>query len=240
MGGLDIGTLSRLCTTRKVDKNYQQMDFGSMEQFDGAGTTTCIEPVQVTTNGQWNFLCTRNNNFSNRSQKGTLIVSDSNTFLVTVTENGGRFSNGPGNAIVVVPPGAIVSGQSLQFSVTTWYKPGSDSSIVEISGPNGGAFDGNEFVSGGYIELWIPYNSKGLNQPTVFYSSTSQGWGNQGQARIDYSQNTFYAVKDVNSGGYYKAVNYASWWQVVLLVIFGGLVFACMSYIIVKKCYLKK
>ncbi|ETO05736.1 hypothetical protein RFI_31659 [Reticulomyxa filosa] len=242
MGGLDIDTLSRLCTTRRVDQKYEQMDFGSMEEFDGAGTTTCIEPVQVTENGEWNFLCTRNNNFSNRSQKGTLIVSDSDTLLVAVTEKGGRFSNGAGSAIVVVPPGSVATGQSLQFSVTTWYKPGSDSSIVQISGPDGGAFSSSDLTQGGYIEIWIPYTAKGLNQPTVYYTSDlqSSSWGDSGEARVDYSQNTYYAVKDVNEGGYYKAVNHASWWQVLLLVVFGGLVFACFSFIIVKKCYLKK
>jgi len=241
MGGLDIDTLSRLCTTRKVDKTYEQMDFGSMEQFDGAGTTTCIEPVQVNTNGEWNFLCTRNNNFSNRSQKGTLIVSDSDTLIVAVSSYGGRYTNGDGSAIVIVPPGSVISGQSLQFSVTTWYKPGTDSSIVQLTGPDGGAFDANVLVAGGYIEIWIPYNAKGLNQPTVYYAPDLDGsWKSQGQARVDYSQNTYYAVKDVNQGGYYKAVNFASWWQVLLLVIFGGIVFACIGFIIVKKCFLKK
>jgi len=224
----------------KLKKNTRQIDFGSMDQMDDAGTTTCLEPMKVTKNGEWNFLSTRNNNFSNRSQKGTLIVSDSDTFVASVTEKGGRFTNGPGNAIVVVPPGAVVDGQSLQFSVTTWYKPGQDSSIVQLAGPDGGVFNSNELVEGGYLEIWVPYNAKGLNQPTLYYSEDTSSWSDSGEARIDYSQNTYYAVKDVNSGGYYKAVNSASWWQVLLLIVFGGLVFSCMGFIIVKKCYLKK
>merc|ERR1712099_153454 len=84
-----VSQMGGLCTLRKTDnvysKDYGLMDYGNMEEFDDAGTTFCIEPVKVTELGEWNFLCTRNNNFSNRSQKGTLQVSNSAQQWVSAT-----------------------------------------------------------------------------------------------------------------------------------------------------------
>lgn len=47
-----------------------------MEELDDAGTYYDIGPRKVTMAGDYNYMCTRNNNFSNRSQKGKLVVKE--------------------------------------------------------------------------------------------------------------------------------------------------------------------
>lgn len=48
--------------------------FGDLEELDDAPTHFSIGPKKITTAGIWRFLCTRNNNFTNRSQKGEIRV----------------------------------------------------------------------------------------------------------------------------------------------------------------------
>jgi len=47
-----------------------------MSELDDAGTYFDLGPQKVTTAGVAHYMCTRNNNFSNRSQKGKLVVMD--------------------------------------------------------------------------------------------------------------------------------------------------------------------
>lgn len=48
-----------------------------MEELNDAGTYFDLGPRKVTMKGDFNYMCTRNNNFSNRSQKGKIVVKDS-------------------------------------------------------------------------------------------------------------------------------------------------------------------
>merc|ERR1711907_292833 len=49
---------------------------GEMSELDDAGTYFDMPPVKARGVGTYSYLCTRNNNFSNRSQKGRIIVAD--------------------------------------------------------------------------------------------------------------------------------------------------------------------
>lgn len=44
-------------------------------KLDNAPAYVNVGPVTATTSGEYDYVCTRNNNFSNRSQKGKIIVS---------------------------------------------------------------------------------------------------------------------------------------------------------------------
>ena len=47
-----------------------------MSELDDAGTYYDLGPRKVTQAGTYYFMCSRNNNFSNRSQKGKIIVTE--------------------------------------------------------------------------------------------------------------------------------------------------------------------
>jgi len=49
---------------------------GEMSELDDAGTGYSQEPMMFTQNGVYNVMCTRNNNFSNRSEKGKISVTE--------------------------------------------------------------------------------------------------------------------------------------------------------------------
>ena len=50
-----------------------------MEELDDAGTYYNMGLRRITTAGVYNYMCTRNNNFSNRSQKGILLLGIGNS-----------------------------------------------------------------------------------------------------------------------------------------------------------------
>ena len=45
-----------------------------MSELDDAGTYFNLSPRKVTSAGSYHYMCTRNNNFSNRDQKGKVTV----------------------------------------------------------------------------------------------------------------------------------------------------------------------
>lgn len=63
---------------------------GEMSHLDDAGTYFDLGPRQVTQAGIYHYLSTRNNNFSNRSQKGRIIVTSAQVEEDSIGSNGGK------------------------------------------------------------------------------------------------------------------------------------------------------
>jgi len=216
------------------------MDYGNMEELDDAGTTFCIEPVKAEALGGWNFICTRNNNFSNRSQKGTLIVSNAYTDQVSATSAGFFSDAQAGQAKIVILPQSVKEGDSLDFEITTWLNREEDSTIVQLSGADGGEFPSDVLEDGRYIEMWIPYTAKSLSYPKAYFRPTSDDeWTEHSKASIENEAGTHYGVVQVTEGGYYTIQNkpdalaYAA-------IILGGLVFATAMFFVIKKNCIRK
>jgi len=245
MAGLSEEVLGALCTTRRVDSlmgdGLGLMDYGNMEELDDAGTTFCIEPLKVssTEDGLWNFLCTRNNNFSNRSQKGSLAVSNAYTDWVSATQLGYFGSANAGQAKIVILPNSVSEGDSLDFSVTTWLNRGETSSIVQLSGSDGGAFAADALNDDNWIEVWIPYTGKSLSYPKAWYRETPDDeWTEHSDASVEFEEATSFGVVQVDKGGYYTLSNepdilaYAA-------VVLGVLLFMTAMFFVVKRNCMK-
>ena len=67
-----------------------------MSELDDAGTYFDLGPRKVTTAGTYHYLCTRNNNFSNRSQKGRIICDNIKTSSKAIGWNGGNITASAG------------------------------------------------------------------------------------------------------------------------------------------------
>lgn len=70
---------------------------GEMSELDDAGTYFDLGPQKVTQTGTYHYMCTRNNNFSNRSQKGRLVVKDEIVEYKAVGYTGGNVTGSSGN-----------------------------------------------------------------------------------------------------------------------------------------------
>lgn len=65
-----------------------------MSELDDAGTYFDIGAQMVTSVGTYYYMCTRNNNFSNRSQKGKIVVVEETVSTNRIGWNGGEVSVG--------------------------------------------------------------------------------------------------------------------------------------------------
>ena len=61
-----------------------------MSELDDAGTYYDVGAWMITSVGTYHFLCTRNNNFSNRSQKGKIIAVEQSVSTDNIGWNGGE------------------------------------------------------------------------------------------------------------------------------------------------------
>lgn len=67
---------------------------GEMSELDDAGTYFDLGPKKITGIGTYHYMCTRNNNFSNRSQKGRIVAGNSNFYSKKLGLNGGTVKFG--------------------------------------------------------------------------------------------------------------------------------------------------
>ena len=65
---------------------------GELSELDDAGTYFDLGPKKITAAGQTHYMCTRNNNFSNRSQKGKLVVIEYAVADAQIGATGGQLS----------------------------------------------------------------------------------------------------------------------------------------------------
>ena len=65
---------------------------GEMSELDDAGTYFDLGPKKVTGSGTYHYMSTRNNNFSNRSQKGRITISNTERLTRKIGRNGGTLA----------------------------------------------------------------------------------------------------------------------------------------------------
>jgi hypothetical protein len=99
--GWDKTSLTTLATLNTVSFG------GDMGQFDDAGTYFDMGVRQVNVEGIFHYMCSRNNNFSNRSQKGKLVVAGADTRQNLIDWNGGSLATKA--ASVTVEKGSFTS-----------------------------------------------------------------------------------------------------------------------------------
>ncbi|XP_065192631.1 protein DD3-3-like [Sycon ciliatum] len=87
---------------------------GEMSELDDAGTYFDMKPRKVTDLGTYHYMCTRNNNFSNRSQKGKITVGLAALAYKMIGWNGGAIELTGGANRLTVPRGTFTQPQSLR------------------------------------------------------------------------------------------------------------------------------
>eukprot|EP00054_Salpingoeca_dolichothecata_P028231 m.212749 g.212749 ORF g.212749 m.212749 type:complete len:1339 (+) comp26162_c0_seq2:104-4120(+) len=107
---------------------------GEMSELDDAGTYFDLPVHKATGKGTYFYLCTRNNNFSNRSQKGKIVVTDAPENEESIGTPGGFVSVtmresftgvpnteeeaiGQGDFWIQVPPKAMTSATQVKMNV---------------------------------------------------------------------------------------------------------------------------
>merc|ERR1712156_1082221 len=164
IAGFSLDAAEALCTGRRDPGAVN--DFGNMEELDDAGASFSMEPQQATQIGCWNYVSTRNNNFSNRSQKGTICVDEGAYSSGDVGPNGDNVVTNVG--WISVPPNTVSNIQT--FSMQSEPKTGAASEEVWIEPVDMELADDAD-----QIEIAIAFEQRALYSPKLVHRKTQSG-----------------------------------------------------------------
>lgn len=229
MGGIDADVAAALCTGRQVGKHNG--DYGNMEELDDMGTAMTHEPIQVTEVGCWNYVSTRNNNFSNRSQKGTLCVDRGEFNANDVGYNGGAMMTDDG--WLSFPVGSL----DTIYSVTFESQPsnGGVSPIVIVNPPDLGFSDGQG------AELGIDYNHRALRKPKVMHKPHGgTSWSEVDDVDYTIRDGKTVAVFTFTESGHYKVEDDVNGAAVAAIAVICAVLVLVLAGVFYCKCIKKE
>merc|ERR550539_763717 len=216
MAGFDDETLSSLATLRR--QKGAKHDYGNMEELDDAGTSFQMEPVAAQEVGCWSYVSTRNNNFSNRSQKGTLCVDQGEYAENDVGPSGAAVDGG--NGWIMIPAGSMTTIQTFKYQTEDTDEAVSDNVWVEPVNMNDFLVDGQK------VELGIQYEQRTLSTAVMEHRiSGNDAWTEVENAEYNENSNgETTAVAWVDEGGWYR-VNDKPNVGAIVAIVFSALVF---------------
>jgi len=230
MGGMSQEQLTKLCL------GMGKTAFaGNMEELDDAGTGFNMEPIKMTNKGCWNYMGTRNNNFSNRAQKGKLCVTKAATQDITVSTAGTEIKPDLSASSIAVWPNSVDGPQNAHVTVET--KGNTD--VVAISGMNLAA-DGTMTISVGYspkalTESKLVYQEPCSDNP-VENRDCGNPWKTLSFETAKNEQGQYVARADVSQVGTFKVISKPSAAPIfaLFIAVFGFLL--ALTYVLYKRC----
>jgi len=219
IAGFEVEVASALCTGRRDPAALN--DFGNMEELDDAGASFSLAPQQAKETGCWNYVSTRNNNFSNRSQKGTLCVDEGDYAAGTVGPSGDAVTSKVG--WIAISPGTINNIQT--FTMQSAPKEGKASEEVWIE-----PVDMDLAGEDSQIEIAVAFEQRALYSPRLVHRRSTDGsYEEVTDAKYEVTQDAngndqTVAMAMVNEGGAYVVeddINVGA----VVAILFAGLVF---------------
>ncbi|XP_058950306.2 protein DD3-3 [Pocillopora verrucosa] len=130
---------------------------GDMSELDDAGTYFDLGPKKVTGTGTYHYMSTRNNNFSNRSQKGKIIISNTERIEKMIGRTGGKLVFSDGQHVTFE---AEALSQLQPISVELMSADDGDKMIEERGGRMG--------VGSGYASAFLAVNPHSLETNKKF------------------------------------------------------------------------
>jgi len=216
IGGMDGEVAAALCTGRQ--KGSENMDYGNMEELDDAGTAVHMDPIQMKQEGCWNYVSTRNNNFSNRSQKGRLCVDSGAYAQSDVGYNGGAVMTDAG--WIAFNEGSLDTIYSVTFA-TEPQEDGAASPTVVVNPPE------LTFAEGESAEVGIDYTHRALKTPHVMHKRhDSSSWNEVSDVEYVERDGKTVAVFSITESGSYKVEDSLHGGAVAAIVVIG-LIFMC-------------
>lgn len=216
MAGFSEETLAALATLRR--QPHQGADYGNMEELDDAGTSFQLLPVAAQDIGCYSYVSTRNNNFSNRSQKGTLCVDEGEYAETDVGPSGGTVDAGTG--WIVIPTGSTNTIQTFKYTSESSSEAVSDNVLIE-------PMQMEEFLADGQkVHVGISFEQRTLSTATMEHRmSGDEEW--QEVSGAEYNENDdgeTLASAWVTEGGWYRVSDKPNV-GAIIAIVFSALVF---------------
>jgi len=228
MGGMSEEILSMLATTRQTPHDY-----GNMEELDDAGTSINLDPQQVTKQGCWNYMGTRNNNFSNRAQKGKFCVTEGDSGDMNVGPAGVEWWNEQGTTGVKIETGSLGTMERMHIDVG---KEG-HSDVVSIT-----AVDPAALTDEPHIWIYVEFNPQALStsqlmhQPPCSYTPCDNAWEEVSDFEISDESGAYVASYDSNNVGSFKVVQTPNKGPIMALAVSVLAFICCLGWVLMNKC----
>ncbi|KAK3102217.1 hypothetical protein FSP39_009657 [Pinctada imbricata] len=192
---------------------------GELSQLDDAGTYFDLGPRRVSQVGTYQYMCSRNNDFTNRDQKGRITVVPYPIVSNAIGWTGGMVTLADSQAVVMVEQGDFSSLQKLRMEEWTV-----DQAQSRIRSPPAGDDYASSLVilypeekltvEGQSITMQLKLNSD--DSDITVYRSTSNNMGSW--TRIDTSVSNGMAEFQTQYGGVYVARKHSNIGPIVGIV----------------------
>jgi len=202
---------------------------GDMDQLNDAGTYFDLGPRKMTQNGVFHYVCTRNNAFSNRSQKGWLYVTKQTSSTKTFDLSGGTLTlESPDStfaaASISVTPGSMqtpnsITIQSVDANIVVGFPSTLSSLYYQVTIQPTSTFDNTNTATGDFT-IQFSFSDSNFKFFTMYRASTinSNDWqsvsGSPGGGQVTLT---------TNKGGVY-AVGSTTNTGAIIGIIFGTLI----------------
>jgi hypothetical protein len=175
---------------------------GELSELDDAGTYFDLGARKVSVTGIYHYLCTRNNNFSNRSQKGKIVSSVFSSNSAVIGWEGGTAASHAQTESVTIVEGTFTS--AVDISIVSWPPTNSEknkhnivSNYVQVVMSEEGPFT----LAINYDDLWS------VNGHALFFNpdtGASNNLNDNGWREVGAKFNNGVATKesDLGSGVY--------------------------------------
>jgi len=207
---------------------------GQDSQFDDAGTYYDLTPQQITVqNGVFNYMCTRNHDFTNRDQKGVIVVTQTDAQTEALGWAGGSVSTSNG-ASINANQGAL---ELLTIITIEDYPPGSSQSFGDSASDFVVVQPANlNCAPGQSLQLNIPYTRNAVGTTTVYWSPTQNC--NYVGFPGDFSGGV--ATANICQGGWYVVQTKTNWAGVIGVTLAVCLVIAVGAWFLWRHLKQKK
>jgi len=190
--GFSKELLVRLATSQTIGVQIG----GELSELDDASPYFDLGPQQVTQPGIYHYLCSRNNNFSNRGQKAKIVVLDGSAPQIQqLGWLGGTIQQS--EAKVVATEGSFSNPQVISLNLlspdTVSSIGGVSKQIVEVQPLQLSLGDGQT------VNVVIPFKRNPIGKTSVYYAETLDGPWDSVSASINGNRATVATTK----GGYF-------------------------------------
>lgn len=224
-GDLSEDVLTALATTRQTPH-----DMGNMEELDDAGTSFNLAPQRMNAQGCTNFLSTRNNNFSNRAQKGKFCVADGDVGETMVSSAGAEWWDEYASSGVVWWPNAVAGAE--RAHVVVHYDDDPYTATMRVS----------DVTLQGTMTVNVAYTSKSLNTPRLMWQAECQrGTACDSEwAEVEFNSallnEATVASADVTNTGTFKVVHKPNPGPIIALTIAVLAFVGAVAWVLLNKC----
>merc|ERR1712176_363667 len=206
-------------------------DMGNMEELDDAAASFQSAPVRMNTQGCTNYLSTRNNNFSNRAQKGKFCVAAGDIGEVSVKPEGATYQ-AEGGSSVTWWPNAVKGTEKAMIVI----EKTDTTDVITISEVN---LEGTMTVNTEYVAQSL-MKAKLMWQPECSRSDRVDGVCQLDWAEVPYSsmnvEGSSVASADVTNTGTFKVVQEANPGPIIALTVAVLAFTGAIAWVLLNKC----